>query len=381
MDLSHRLAVEAVTDASALSWLRENAAALRPQLRYCLRVSVAGLAAFALARGFNFPLHGLWAVLTAIVVSQVSVGGSLRATIEYMIGTLGGAVYAAAVGLVVPHATPVSQAVALAVSVAPMAVAAAIHPAFRVAPFSAVLVLLIGSELGESPIASAATRLLEVSIGGAVAVAVSLLVLPEHAHGLGREAAGRILNQLADLLPRLLAMASGDADRIQIGIAQTRLGDAVTKFQALAAEARRERMIPTVRDPDPTPLARTLLRIRHDFVMLSRATVEPLPEAIARRLDPPLTQFSEAAAAFLRGSAGALAGRRSPPSIMPVETALRAYGAEVAAIRSEGLSRGMETAAVEQFFALGFALEQLCRDLSDLVPRVQEHAQRGRSRT
>jgi uncharacterized membrane protein YccC len=361
---------------SELAWLSEHVAALRPQLRYCLRVSVAGLAAFALARSFNFPLHGLWAVLTAIVVSQVSVGGSVRATIEYMIGTLGGAVYAAAVGLVLPHATPVSQAVALAVSVAPMAVAAAIHPAFRVAPFSAVLVLLIGGELGESPIVSAATRVVEVAIGGAVAIVVSLLVFPERAHGLGLEAAGRILNQMADLLPEVLARVSRDVDRVQIGLAQTRLGDAVTKFQGLAEEAKREHIVSIVRDPDPAPLARTLLRIRHDFVILSRATVEPLPEAIGRRLHEPLARFGEEATAFLSGSAEALADRRSPSSIAPTQAALAAYGAEVAAIRSEGLSRSMETAAVERFFALGFALEQLSRDLADLAPRIQEHAQR-----
>jgi len=362
----------------ALASFRDQVAALRPQLRFCLRVSVAGVAAFAIAKGLNFPLHGLWAVLTAIVVSQVSVGGSLRATVEYMIGTLCGALYAAAVGLILPHATPISQAAALVVSVAPMAVAAAIHPAFRVAPFSAVLVLLIGSELGESPIVSAATRVGEVAIGGAVAIVVALLVLPQRAHGLGLEAACRILNQMADLLPKLITRVSRDSDKVQIGLAQNRLGDAVTKFQGLAEEARRERVVSIVRDPDPAPLARTLLRIRHDLVMLSRATVEPLPETISRRLDPALDRFGKEAAAFLRGSADALADRKSPPPIVPTEAALAAYGAEVAAIRNEGVSRGMETSGVERFFALGFSLEQLCRDLADLAPRVQEHAEKDR---
>lgn len=359
--------------------LRDHLAALRPQLRYCLRVSVAGVAAFAITRGLNFPLHGLWAVLTAIVVSQVSVGGSLRATIEYNIGTVAGAVYAAAVGLLIPHETPIMQAVALAVSVAPMAVAAAINPAFRVAPFSAVLVLLIGSELGESPIASALTRVGEVVIGGAVAVVVSLLVFPERAHGMGLQAASRILNQMAELLPKLVARVSRHVDRATIGLAQTHLGDAVTKFQALAEEAKRERIVSIVRAPDAAPLARTLLRIRHDFVILSRATVEPLPETIAGRLEPPLTRFGEEAATFLRSSADALADRRSPPSTAPMDVALHAYGAEVMAIRNEGLTRALETADLERLFALGFALEQLSRDCADLGQRIEEHARRAPS--
>jgi uncharacterized membrane protein YgaE (UPF0421/DUF939 family) len=41
-------------------------------------------------------------VLTAVVVTQVSVGGSLRATLDYVVGTLAGAVYAAAVGVLAP---------------------------------------------------------------------------------------------------------------------------------------------------------------------------------------------------------------------------------------------------------------------------------------
>lgn len=352
-----------------------------PRLRYCLRVTVAGVAAFAIARGLGFPLHGLWAVLTAIVVSQVSVGGSVRATIEYNIGTLGGAVYAAAVGLLIPHQTPVMQAVALAVSVAPMAVAAAMNPAFRVAPFSAVLVLLIGAELGESPIQSALTRVAEVLIGGVVAIVVSLIVLPQRAHTLGLNAAARIMNQAAELLPMLLAPASRQGRKVEIAMAQSGLGASVTAFQGLAEEAKRERFVSFVRDPDATPLARTLLRIRHDLVILSRATVEPFPETIEARLDPALTGFSHEATTFLRKSAEELVSRAPAPPIAPTEAALAAYNAVIAPIREEGPALAMSTIEIERLFALGFALEQLVRDLTDLAHRIEDNARAGAAQT
>jgi uncharacterized membrane protein YccC len=354
--------------------------AYRPYLRFCLRVTVAGLAAFAVTRIFHFPLQGLWAVLTAIVVSQVSVGGSLRATLEYNIGTIGGAAYAVLIGLAVPHSTAIEQAVALAIAVAPLAAAAAINPSFRVAPFSAVLVLLIGSELGESPIVSAATRVLEVAIGGAVAVVVSLVVFPQRAHTLGRQAACRCLDQMAELLPKLLAALSRDVDRGRLTEAQNEVGAAVTAFQTLAEETRRERALSLSRDPDPAPLSRALLRLRHDLVIISRATHGPFPEAIARRLEPLLKRFSDEATAFLRSAGVAIARRRPPPDLAPVEAALSAYGAEIAAIRNDGLERAMETEDVERFFALGFALEQLCRDLADLAPRIREIARGDGSR-
>jgi hypothetical protein len=50
------------------------------------------LLAFVLSQPLNVPpLLGLWAILTAVVVTQMSIGGSLQATTEYVVGTLGGA--------------------------------------------------------------------------------------------------------------------------------------------------------------------------------------------------------------------------------------------------------------------------------------------------
>ncbi len=356
------------------SRVRDQVRAYRAELRYCLRTTVAGLSAFAIARSLAFPLHGLWAVLTAVVVSQVSVGGSLRATIEYMIGTLGGAVYAAAIGVLIPHTTASAQAFVLALAVAPLALAAAINPNFRVAPFSAVLVLLIGSELGENPIESAVIRVSEVALGGAVAVGVSVLVFPERAHGLGREAGARILGQMAALLPKLLAGFMRNLDTAEIGRMQGDLGGSVTAFQALAAEAKRERMVPLLREPDPTPLSRTLLRLRHDLVILGRAAVMPLPEPFPQRLGPLIARLGAEASEFLRGSATALTQRRHPPPLEPVEASLKAYDAEVASLRSEGSTRVLSTGEVERLFALGFALEQLCQNFADLAQRAQEYA-------
>ena len=45
----------------------------------------------------------LWAVLTAIIVRQMSVGRSLKATRDYFIGTIGGAIYGGAIAILIPH--------------------------------------------------------------------------------------------------------------------------------------------------------------------------------------------------------------------------------------------------------------------------------------
>jgi len=117
-------------------------------------------------------------LLTAVVVTQMSVGGSLHATTEYVLGTIGGAIYAAAIGVLIPHPTTLALAGVLALTIAPLAFAAAVNPSFRSAPFTGAIVLLIAGQVGEGPIESALYRLLEVALGGGVAVVVSLLVLP-----------------------------------------------------------------------------------------------------------------------------------------------------------------------------------------------------------
>jgi hypothetical protein len=79
-------------------WAGANAAALR----LCFRMTVAGLLAYVLAEFFALP-QGYWAVFSAIIVMQASVGGSVKATIDRVIGTIGGAVAGGAVGYIVPQ--------------------------------------------------------------------------------------------------------------------------------------------------------------------------------------------------------------------------------------------------------------------------------------
>ena len=123
---------------TAWTWFRLQIRDLRLQLRLCVRVTVAALLSYVLGKSLNIPLGGLWAVLTAVVVTQVSVGGSLKATIEYLTGTLGGAVYAGVIAALVPPTNEISLLVALAIAIAPVALLAAINPSFRVAPVTAV---------------------------------------------------------------------------------------------------------------------------------------------------------------------------------------------------------------------------------------------------
>jgi hypothetical protein len=61
-----------------------------------------------------------------------------------------------------------------------------------------------------------------------------------------------------------------------------------------------------------------------------------------------------------------------------MEAALAAYVSEMAALRSEGLTRDLPNSDVERIFALSFVLEQLHRNLLDLERCVRDLARVSR---
>jgi hypothetical protein len=143
-------------------------------------------------------------------------------------------------------------------------------------------------------------------------------------------------------------------------------------LNATGAEAERERAAHLSRGPDTGPLLRTSLRLRHDLVMIGRACMMSLPSDLQARLAVPLDKVSDAVVTYLRSAAASLRTRGNSPSSSPVDEALQLYAAEVAALRSEGLTRVLPGDAAERFFALGFALEQMRQNLNDLGRCVAE---------
>ena len=352
-------------------WLVTQWRIYRSQLRFCIRVTVATISALLIAQLFALPLHGLWAVLTATVVTQLSVGGSIQASAQYVIGTLGGAAYAGLVGFLLPHATLAAQVGVLAVTIAPLAFVAALNPNFRVAPFSAVLVLLISGQLGEGPVEGALTRLFEVTLGGAVAVIVSLLVIPVRAGHLAREAAARVLDEMAKDLPAILASVSRSADRTELQEMHDRIGRSVAALHDVVGETERERLVTFSAAPESGPLARTLLRLRHDIVMMGRASADPLPAELSEELSPTLDRIGQALSRYFRACALALTSNRMPPPIEPLQLDLGAFESELATLYHRELTH-LSATQFERMFALGFAFQQLQRNIADLARCVRE---------
>jgi uncharacterized membrane protein YccC len=360
--------------ATAWRWLRETLLERGAELRLCLRVTIAATLSLAVSHLLNLPL-ALWTVLTAVILTQMSVGRSLKATMDYFVATVGGAAYAGAVGALIPHDSEVGLLASLAIAVAPAALLAATNPRFSATPFTAVMVFLAPFITHTGPIASAIERVIEVAIGGLIGLAVSLLVFPARAHDLAIEGSANLLDLIRRLLPELFAGFSHGLDEQALRHMQNSIGAAFVQLDAVAAEARHERMTRLAAEPDQGPLLRTLLRLRHDLVMIGRAALEPLPEPFRTRLGPSLARIAQTVDDYLRTSAAALLARRNPPPLDAIATTLDGFAAEMAALRREGLTRTLQLECVERIFALGFALDQMHRNLNDLARCVAESAQ------
>jgi uncharacterized membrane protein YccC len=359
--------------ATTWRWLRIRLRDRSAELRLCMRMTTAAVLGLAVAHLLNLPI-ALWTVLTAVILTQMSVGRSLKATTDYLVGTLGGAVYAGAVGALVPHANELALLTALALAVAPAALVVAINPRYSAATFTAVMVFFGPTITHAGPIASAVERVIEVAVGGIVGLFVSLLVFPARAHDLAIEAATQMLGLMARFVPELFAGFTRDVDQATIHGMQNRIGAAFGRLDTVALEAKHERMTRLAAEPDQGPLLRTLLRLRHDLVMIGRAAAVPLPERFRPRLGPGLARVSAAVSDYLDVSAAALAAHRGPPPLAAVKAALDGYDAEFAAMRSEGFTRELSEETAERVFALGFALEQLRRNCDDLARCVRELA-------
>ena len=343
----------------------------KTQLALALRVTVAAVGAYAVATALHLMLP-LWAVLTSLIVTQMSVGRSLKATRDYMLGTVGGAIYGGAIAVLIPHSGEIGLLALLVLAVAPLAFIAAINPSLNAAIVTAVIVLLVPEMRHANPLDSVIDRVMEVMVGAVTGLLVSFLVLPSRAHSQVRVNAARLLDLIAAALCELLAGLTRGLDTDALHRIQDGIGAALVNLNATGAEAERERAARLSSGPYTGPLLRTILRLRHDAVMIGRASVVPLPSYLQTRLAAPLANVSDAIATFLRSTADALLTGTGSPTLGPVEKALQAYAEEVAALRGEGQTRGLPGDVVERFFALGFSLEQMRQNLKDLERCVAE---------
>jgi uncharacterized membrane protein YccC len=352
------------------AWLQTH----RGKLQFGLRMTVAALLSYALGEAIGLT-QVYWAVLSSVIVIQGSVGGSVRAGLYRLIGTIGGAFWGAVVAGLIPHGNPVTLALALLVAIAPLSVVTAFRIDYRVAPITAIIVLM-GAALQQTAHFSAALeRVFEITLGSAVAVAVALFLFPARAHALLARIAGEAVADMARIVSMLAEAHGQGVDREALLKIQLRCSAAIAKAELRAGEAKIERANRLADGPDPEPLSRTLRRLRHDMAMLARALVAPFPEAMQSPFVNALTAVLHALAAWLSGMAGSLSSGKEAPSLHDMKAALEDLRSAIARASEKRFASSTEKEDIRRVFVLLFIFEQTLQNLQDLADRARELAQ------
>src|SRR5580658_8674085 len=182
------------------------------RLWLALRMLISATTAYALAHAFGLP-QGYWAVLTTIIVTQSSVGGSLKAASDRLVGSICGALVGAVAALLLPSHAPLVVGATLIAALTPLAVLTAFYPTYRIAPITAIIVLLSTGAATLGPLGYALDRVLEIALGAVIGLGVSLLIAPARAHSQVRDVASETAALLADVMAALVpAVCAGTPD-------------------------------------------------------------------------------------------------------------------------------------------------------------------------
>ena len=359
---------------AAFAGLSDAIGAWKGPLRQGARMGLTCVAAALLAELSGLP-QGFWAVFTAVIVMQTTVGGTLKASAERFAGTVAGAVIGGLGKTAAAHHGGTALLEVLAAAVTVTGALAAWRPSLKVAPVTAVIVL-ISPVAGLNPVAEALARVAEIALGGAVAVAGSLIIFPTRAVDLAARRIDEALNQLGDVLIYLCDLVGpGAEDKVAIASdihdrhEQIRLG--LANLDAALDSAQEEHKVRLATPPFPPAVPRTLWRVRNDVVAIGRTVLDPLPEQVAILIAEPVRDMIAKETTFMRGL-GAQAKGGPKPERAARAAAHAAFHEALEQLRRERLTADQTFESIGHVFGLAFALDGLHRNLTDLADRLGE---------
>ncbi|MBX9710819.1 MAG: FUSC family protein [Xanthobacteraceae bacterium] len=339
------------------------------ELRQTARVTVAVAAAYASYKLLDLQ-QGYWAVFTVLIVMQGSIGSTLGAAIDRLIGTMGGA-FLGGLAVAMHTGTVLSLGIVLLVVTALATLAASLRPQLRIASVTAAI-LLLSAPPDVQPVHFVIDRIFEITIGGVIGVLATVFIFPARSHAL-------VVARSALVLERIQKLLVSEAEAIERGEALVPSTEHFALRQALGAveqamrDADRERASHLADHDIPPSVPRTLWRIRNDLVAIGATLNEALPAKVASTLAP-------AAATLLRAEAS-LAGRCAS-ALRATKTVERgdshssrlAFANTFDELRQAGVTQALDFDAAGRVYGLGFTMERLHRDLSDLADRIDEIA-------
>jgi uncharacterized membrane protein YccC len=348
-------------------WSRES-----PSLKQGVKTGLAGIITYAIYIGFHLP-QGYWAVFTALVVTQVTLGASWKPALYRTFGSTSGALAAMMLFVILGPGT-VRVGLMLFVLATLFGFLTVLHPSFSAAGFTAAIVLVLGRIEG-TPLHVGWLRVLYTLLGSGVAFAVGALLWPMRAREGLRNKLANILDGASALYRAITAAAlHGIDNEPQVRELDRQLHDLRRGITQQMDEARSEL---TFSRFDPAAyqefvqaadqLRRRLTAMAEDSSLFVHAQVEP-------GLLPSLPALTEKTAQTFSTLAEAIRKKQPPPNLSEIEAAVLALDADLAKLRQQRATAPFALDRMLPFWALVFNLREVAQDLNQLASTLPQLA-------
>jgi uncharacterized membrane protein YccC len=336
-------------------------------LRHAARTAVAAVVTLVLVTVLNLP-QGYWAVVTAVIVMQANLGGSIRAAWTRLAGTAVGAVTGAVAGYFGGPAWLLLGPVVFAT----LAVCTGIprlRDSSRVAGITAVIVIL-GGHTGDSPLVLGFDRFLEISIGIVTALAVSAVVLPSRASLALSRGLAKIFEDVASLFAVVVE------GRLREDYPERHVFSLKDRILRTLARCRELRLEADVEGRDSGEAAKRAMllfrgeRLFEHVLSMDHVAAEAQGAGLHRQLSEEMAVLEQTCAQALTTLAAHLRGAGPLPDLAPMEEAVASARKKLAAMRQERAPAAYDLSEVMHFFSFVHGMLACAADAREIVSRL-----------
>jgi len=342
------------------SFFSRNSAAFKQGIK----TGLAGLITYAIYIGWHLP-QGYWAVFTALVVAQVTLGASWKPALYRTIGSTAGAL-AAMLLMVLFGLGTYRIAIELFLLASLFGFLTVRHPSFSAAGFTAAIVLVLGRIEG-TPFHIGWLRVLYTLIGSVVAFLVAALIWPVRAREVLRQKIANILEGAGALYRAVTAAAlEGIDNEDEVRLLDRKLHELRRGITQQMDEARSELTFSRFNEGAFQQLVelgdqirRRLTAMAEDSSLYVHARVEP-------GVVPSLPRLAHITAENFSALAQAVRKPGQPLNWAPLNAAIRDLDSDLAHLRAHRITSPFALDRMLPFWALVFNLREVAHDLKQL---------------
>jgi uncharacterized membrane protein YccC len=347
------------TPATPSFWSRHS-----PSLKQGIKTGIAGLITYAVYAAWHLP-QGYWAVFTALVVTQVTLGASWKPALYRTIGSTSGALAAMLLFLILGPGT-IRVGVELFVLASLFGFLTVRHPSFSAAGFTAAIVLLLGRIEG-TPFHTGWLRVLYTLLGSFVAFSVGAVLWPVRAREGLRDKIANIIAGSGELYRAVTAAAiEGIENEEQVRQLDRQLHDLRRGITQQMDEARSELSFSRFNQSAYQQVVETADQIRRRLTAMAEDSSLYVHARVEPGLVPSLPRLAEKSAQNFAALAEVIRNPGEPLQATGLEAALRDLDSDLAKLRQQHATAPFALDRMLPFWALVFNLREVAQDLKQL---------------